>query len=159
MEATINANLKVAAEALASGGYVPGEIKFTRQIVAMGAATALTLRAVEDSAIIVHALTDNSAVTLPKASTCKGMQVTVVNIAADDAAKVSLLVATGDKIIGGAGGITGGGAATVVQSGGVASHGWANTKTGSNKGDFTTVVSDGVDSWYIIGAIGIWASL
>lgn len=157
-EATINADLKNAVEAMASGGYIPHEAKYTRQVVAMGAATALTLRAVEDSAVMVHALTDNSVVTLPLTTTCKGMQVTVRNVGADGAAKVSISPNAADKIKGSVAGKTGAGAAAVVQASGTANKDWINTKSTANQGDFTTLVSDGVDTWWITEGVGEWAS-
>lgn len=158
MEATINVDQKIALEAAATYGRIPGEIKFRRQVKAMGAAVALTLRAIEDSGIIVHALTDDSVITLPAVASCKGMQVTVVNVGADGAAKVSISPGADDYIKGSVAGKTGAGAATVIASGAVKAKDWINTKVSANNGDFTTLVSDGVVSWYITEGVGEWAS-
>jgi hypothetical protein len=158
MEATIQDSLKNALEAAASGGYVPGEAKFTRRVVEMGTATALTRRAVEDSGIILLVSANGSVVTLPAAASCKGMEVTIINVSADAASAISISPAATDNIIGSVVGKTGASAATIVQSGEALDKDWVNTDTTHLKGDFTTLVSDGVLSWHITDGLGEWAS-
>jgi hypothetical protein len=103
-----------------------------------------------DGGIVISAAADNDVVTLPDAAAGnKGLRVTVVNVAADDAAKVSISPHSSDKIVG---------TVAAVTSGGVADKDWINTKVGANKGDYTTLVSDGTDTWYIVGGVGVWAS-
>lgn len=156
MEATVNADLRVAVEKFALAGIVPGEVKMTRQVVAMGASTALSLRAVEDSGIVVLALTDGSVVSLPPAADCKGMEVTVVNVGADTVAEVAASPDGTDKIVGS---VVGAGAdAACVQSSGEAGADFINTGATAEQGDRIVLTSDGVDTWWIGPGVGVWAS-
>ena len=43
-------------------------------------------------------------------------------------------------------------------SGSVADKDIINTKATANKGDRITLIGDGVDGWYIVEGVGIWAS-
>lgn len=103
-----------------------------------------------DGGIVILAGANNDVVSLPNAATAnKGCVVIVINMAADDQAKVSISPDASDKIIG---------TVAAVSSSGAAGKDWINTKSGANQGDYTTLVSNGVDSWIIIGGVGVWAS-
>lgn len=146
---TIDADLEVAVEN-AARGYFSEVMRCRRNVVALGAATAITLREAEDKFGIILALTDNTVVTLPAASEdTLGMQVTVVNVGADGAAKVSISPAAADGIYG---------TVQAVASGGVDDKDWINTKATALKGDYTQLVCDGSTGWFITGGVGVWAS-
>lgn len=103
-----------------------------------------------DGASIIQTATDTEIVNLPNAAAGnKGLVVTVQNVGAAGAAKVSISPDASDKIVGTVG---------AVASGGVANKDWINTKATATPGDYTTLVSDGVDTWWIIGGVGVWAS-
>lgn len=103
-----------------------------------------------DGGIVVIAAADNDVVTLPDAAAGnKGVKVTVVNGGADDAAKVSISPHSSDGIFG---------TVAAVSASGTVDKDWINTKSGANKGDYTTLVSDGSTGWFIVGGVGVWAS-
>jgi len=156
MENTINADLKAALERLAVEGVVPGEMIFTRQVISLGAKVAYTVRAVEDSGIIILSTTTATAIQLPPAADCPGQEVTLINIAADAAASCAFVPDGTETIKGSAVGATD---AACVQSSGAASATWANPDTTNLNGDRSTIVSDGVDNWYIKESVGVWASV
>jgi hypothetical protein len=148
MEATVPTESRQQVLDLADG-RIPGTAKLTRQILSMGAATALTLRSAEDRFAAVQALTDNSVVTLPLAADSAGCEIRVQNVGAATAAKVSISPQAADKIVGTVG---------AVQSGGVANKDWINAKGTTKQGDFTVLMSDGGTTWWIVGGVGVWAS-
>lgn len=97
---------------------------------------------------------DTDVVQLPDiAAGNKGMRVTVLVTAADGGALVSLSPHSSDKIVG-----TVANAAADSVASGVADKDFQCTKATQNKGDYVTVESDGTDTWYIVGGVGIWAS-
>lgn len=103
-----------------------------------------------DGNIVIQDLTDNAVITLPAvAAGNKGHVVTLINTAASGAAKVSLAPNAADGIYGTVG---------AVSSSGTDNKAWNNTKATALKGDYTTLVSDGVNGWWIIGGVGVWAS-
>jgi hypothetical protein len=135
---TIGETLKVTGNLTAKG------------LLSVETATKTVGTAADEGGIVIQDLTDNAVITLPNiAAGNKGMQVTVQNTGADGAAKISISPDASDKIVGTVG---------AVQSGGVADKDWINTKATANQGDYTTLVSDGTDTWWIIGGVGVWAS-
>lgn len=131
-----------------AGLVVSGAMHAKRETFTPSAGAYTVLNANGDQTI--RCGTDNDVVTLTDiAAANKGMRVTVINVAADDAAKVSISPHSSDKIKG---------TVAAVSSGAVADKDWINTKSGSNNGDYTTLESDGTDSWYIVGGVGVWAS-
>jgi len=111
--------------------------------------TATATLTIDDNHALITDATDNAVITLPLASTVSGMRVTVMNIAASTAAKVSISPNAADKVVG---------SVAAVASGGVANKDWISTKATSVKGDYTTLISDGGTTWYCIGGVGVWAS-
>lgn len=95
--------------------------------------------------------TDAKTYTLPNTATVgAGCEYTFINTGADDAV---LLTVTPDDTA--ADGIYGTCAAVVFT--GTDDGDMTNTKTGANNGDWSRIVSDGVDGWYVIGCDGVWA--
>lgn len=110
---------------------------------------------VDGDAIVLDA-TDNGVVTLPDAAAAnKGHRLTVINSAADGAAKISISPHSSDKIYGGIMGAAGG---SLVTFGAVLDKDIINTKATALKGDFATLVSDGSTGWYVTAGRGVWAS-
>lgn len=135
------------------GGTLSGAMT---KVIAGGVAYTATAA---DCGAIVETATDNAILTLPAvAAGNAGCSVTLRNTGADGAALVSLSPNAADAIFGSCVGITGAGAATVVQSGGVDDKDFRNTKATANKGDTATVTSDGVTGWYLSGCVGEWVS-
>jgi hypothetical protein len=147
MESTVN-DVEKAAVSNLTAGKIASPVASSQPVIAMGAAVAKTLRAVDDAGAIVLALTDASVVTLPPAADCKGQKATVVNIATSAAALVSVKASGTDGILGTVGSVT---------ADGTSGKGWIGTKTTAIKGDFVTLVSDGVATWYTLGGVGVWA--
>jgi hypothetical protein len=121
------------------------------KVIAGGA--AYTVRAGVDDGAVVETATDNAVITLPLASTCKGMKITVRNTGADGAALVSI----DPNALDGVSGSIANAAADSVASNTV-NKDWRNTKATANKGDYCTLQSDGGTLWYVSGGVGIWAS-
>ena len=82
-----------------------------------------------------------------------GVTYTFVNSGADGNNLITLDPDAADAIFG-----TVPNAAADSVSGGVVDKDLVNTKVSANKGDRVTLVGDGVDGWYIVGGVGIWAS-
>jgi hypothetical protein len=135
---TIGETLKVTGNLTAKG------------LLSVETATKTVGTAADEGGIVIQDATDNAVITLPNiAAGNKGMKVTVQNIGANGAAKVSVSPDVSDKIAG---------SVAAVQSGGLADKDWINTKATAKQGDFTTLVSDGTDTWWIVGGVGVWAS-
>lgn len=146
---TIDDDLTVGDDALVSGKLDVTETITGNRLVSAGGA-AYTVNAIADSGCIITTATDNAVITLPDAAAGnKGCVVTVVNTGADDAAKVSISPHSSDKIYG---------TVAAVSSAAGTDKDWINTKSGANKGDYTTLFCDGSTGWYIIGGVGVWAS-
>ena len=98
--------------------------------------------------------TDAKVVTLPSvADLLIGFTVSFVNIGAAGNNIITIASAVGDYI---AGTITLAG--TVVVKGSTVDKDLINTKASAVVGDSVTLVSDGVNGWYIQNSTGIWAS-
>ncbi len=120
------------------------------------AASAYTVVSADDGDIVIFAAADNDVVTLPDAAAANlGLRVTVVNTAADGAAKVSISPHSSDKIYGGIHGAAGG---DLVSFGAVADKDIINTKATTKQGDYAVLVSDGSTGWFVTGGKGVWAS-
>jgi hypothetical protein len=103
-----------------------------------------------DSGAVLQSLTDGQIFTLPACAAGNlGQKVTFQNTGADGAALIKINPTGTNKIKGQVGS---------VESAGASSKGWWNTKATAKQGDHTTVVSDGVDVWWIISGQGVWAS-
>jgi len=93
---------------------------------------------------------DGKAATLPAiAAGNKGMRVTVQNIGTATATEVTVKVTGSDKLIG---------SVAAVTLTGSAGKGAVNTKATSTKGAYLTVQSDGTDTWWVVGGVGVWAA-
>jgi hypothetical protein len=105
-------------------------------------------------------LNDYAVLQLPDAAASnKGCQLTVINGGADGAIAVRFSPHASDGIEGSCVGVTGAGAATVVEFSGTADSDIVNTLATANKGDRATVVSDGTSAWWVIDCVGEWASV
>lgn len=133
---------------LTGAAAVAGNITSLRK-TAVKTATYTVVNATDGDALFQDA-TDNAVITLPDAAAGNaGQEVVIQNTAADGAAKLSISPDSSDKIAGGIGS---------VYSGAVANKDWINTKATQKKGDYVRLRSDGVDTWWIVGGIGVWAS-
>ena len=115
------------------------------------AITASLTLGYEDSGKVLLVGTDALVITLPP--TKAGVTYTFVNSGADGNNLITLDPDAADAIFG-----TVPNAAADSVSGGVVDKDLVNTKVSANKGDRVTLVGDGVDGWYIVGGVGIWAS-
>lgn len=100
--------------------------------------------AATESGVCYDCTADNTVVTLP--ATAVGLEFTVMNMAADGGAKVSVDFQSGDKSLGGLGVAAGGDGYQID-----------NTKATAKKGDFITFVADGTDGYRIKAMRGTWA--
>lgn len=89
---------------------------------------------------------DALTITLP--ATKAGVRFTFINSGADDAVLITVSPNANDAIIGTIAAVI----ATGSDDGDL-----TNTKSGANKGDWVTIVGDGVSGWYITGGDGVWA--
>jgi len=113
--------------------------------------TASATLGLGDSGTVYLVGTDALVVTLP--ATKKGAKFSFINSGADGNNIITISPNANDAIIGSIANA----AADSVASG-VADKDIINTKATSNKGDRITLVGDGVDGWYIVEGVGIWAS-
>jgi hypothetical protein len=103
-----------------------------------------------DGGGVVQCATDGKTLILPAcAAGNKGMVLTLQNIGTATGCEVDIAPDANNYIKG---------TVAAVSSGEVKGKGWINTKATSTKGAYTTVVSDGTDTWWIIGGVGVWAS-
>lgn len=112
-------------------------------------ATKTTTYSVLTTDAVLVSLTDGQIFNLPSAASAGNMHLTFINTAADAAALLKIQPNGTDSIQG---------QVAAVESGGVNSKGWWNTKATHKKGDHTTIVCDGVSKWWITGGVGVWAS-
>ena len=105
----------------------------------------------DESGIVFLVGTDALTITLP--ATKKGTKYTFINSGADGNNLITISPNADDAIFG-----TIANAAADSVASGVADKDIVNTKATSNKGDRITLVGDGVDGWYIVEGVGIWAS-
>jgi len=123
-------------------------------VISQGSVEAITASATlsyEDSGTVFLVGTDALVITLPP--TKVGVTYTIVNSGADGNNIITISPDAADAIFG-----TVANAAADSVSGGVVDKNLVNTKATANKGDSVTLVGDGVDGWYIVSGVGIWAS-
>jgi hypothetical protein len=109
--------------------------------------------AAADGGRVYLCATDGKYATLPTvAAGNKGMVVTIVNSGADGAVDTGFKVGANDYVKGTVANASADSVSTAVKG-----KGMMNTKATANNGDYMSVVSDGTNSWYIIGGVGIWA--
>jgi hypothetical protein len=113
--------------------------------------TANKTISLDESGKIFLVGTDALTITLP--ATKKGAKYTFINSGADGNNLITISPNANDAIFG-----TIANAAADSVASGVADKDIVNTKATSNKGDRITLVGDGVDGWYIVEGVGIWAS-
>lgn len=112
--------------------------------------TAYTILNGTDADALLQSATDNEVFTLPDiAAGNAGQLVRIQNTAADGAAKISISPHSSDKIKGQVGS---------VEFSGTADKDAINTKATQKQGDFLALQNDGVDTWWVVGGIGVWAS-
>lgn len=148
-DVTVGGDLPVTGNGTIGGSLiVTGEMSGLEPTTVKAA--AYTVVAPDDGGEVIQDLTDNAIITLPNcAAGNKGLKVTIQNTAAAAAAKLSINPDASDKIVG---------QVQAVASGGVANKDWINTKATQLPGDYTKLMSDGVDTWWIIGGVGVWVS-
>lgn len=95
-----------------------------------------------DSGYITDVDTDATTITLP--ATTVGMVFTIRNIGADGAVGINVSPAAADKIIG-------------IGLTAAADKDLINTKATAKKGDFVTLIGNGVDGWFVVASAGTWA--
>lgn len=104
----------------------------------------------------------DTVVTLPEitgADDDVGCKITVVSGIASGTMDVTITPHADNPINGSCAGITGAGAATIIEASGTNGETWNLTAATSNKGDYTTLISDDKGaSWWIVGCIGEWVS-
>lgn len=133
---------------------VTGRLTGLQKLVAGGA--AYTVGSAADGDCVIQTATDNAVITLPdNASGTAGKRITVQNTGADGAAKVSISPHSSDKI---KGGVHGAATGDLVSFSGTADKDAINTKATTKQGDYLVLVSDGTDTWWVIGGKGVWAS-
>ena len=140
---------------------VSGAIAAPATITAAGAISGLGLTSVKtndytvttggatDGGAVIQCATDAKYVILPAiAAGNKGLKVTCQNTGADDGVLTGFKINANNYVKG-----------TVVGVSAAATKGkgFLSTKVGANQGDYLTVMSDGTDTWWIIGGVGIWA--
>jgi len=96
-----------------------------------------------DSGKVIHIDTDAKTITLP--ATTSGLTVTYVNDGADAGVAINLSPDANDRIMG-------------PDIAGLENKDLINTKTTAKRGDFVTLVGDGVTGWYVTEMRGIWAT-
>ena len=104
-----------------------------------------------DSGSILLVDTDAVIITLPP--TVVGLIYTFVCTAADGGALISVSPAAADAIHGSV--VL---AASVLEFAGADDKDIQLTKNTQNTGDYITLVGDGVVGWFVVAAVGIWAS-
>jgi hypothetical protein len=111
--------------------------------------TASTTLTYNDSDKIILIGTDELVVTLP--ATVAGLRYTVLNSGANGNNIITISPNASDKIMGSfvEGGVN-------ITMSGTDNKDIVNTKSTAKKGDYITLVGDGVDGWYIEKAKGIW---
>lgn len=129
---------------------VAGEVGIIAEAVVETIAADKTLD-YEDSGTVFLIATDALVITLP--ATKKGVIYHFVNSGADGNNIITISPNANDAIFG-----TVPNAAADSVSGGVVDKDIINTQATANKGDRLTLVGDGLDGWYIVGGVGIWAS-
>lgn len=97
----------------------------------------------QDAGKVIHCGTDAVVFTLP--STVAGLELIVINDAADAGALITLNPATLDAIMG-------------PDLAGTPNKDSLNTKTTHKRYDYTRLVGDGVDGWWIADRRGTWAA-
>ncbi len=95
-----------------------------------------------DSGRVTYVDTDAFTLTLP--ATVVGYTYTIVNAGLDGAVLVTLSPNVNDKIVGG--GLTGSNDGDLT-----------NTKITAKRGDYVTLIADGVNGWFIQALRGTWA--
>jgi hypothetical protein len=96
----------------------------------------------EDVSKIIYIDTDAFAITLP--ATVVGYKYTFVNAGAFGAVAINISPDANDKIMG-------------PDIGGTNNKDLINTKTTARRGDFVTILADGVDGWMVTDIKGTWA--
>jgi hypothetical protein len=96
----------------------------------------------EESGAVFYSGTDNIVFSLPP--TQKGLVFTFINSGADGAALVEIDPDAADLIVGND---------LIGSDGGKLS----NTKATAKRADTVTLVGDGVDGWFIVSSLGVWA--
>ena len=113
----------------------------------------------DDCGAVLVTNDDNRVLTLPDAAAAnKGCVVTFINIAADDAALISIDPHSSDGINGGCCYVKDDATVLCAKMAGTANKDLQNTKAEQNLGDHVTVVSDGSAGWYITSCYGSWVT-
>ncbi len=142
-------NINAGSGGITLTGAVVTSAGIRMQAVPTGRATRAatgqteTISAAADVGMVITCTADNSVITLPPVGT--GQTYTIMNMAADGTAKVSLDTNSADKFLGGCG-------IAACDDGDKIS----NTKATAKKGDYVTVSYGTADGWYIVDMVGTW---
>ena len=116
-----------------------------------------TVLTIADVGSTIDIATDAKIMTLPAVgvdTAPRGAKITFRNTGADGVALITITPASGDAVFG-----TIANAAADSVASGTDDESWTNTKATANNGDYTILESDGVTGWYVMGGVGIWASV
>jgi hypothetical protein len=150
MEATISKEVEAKVLDMARGIISGGPLRATAQVKLFGLGDPTTYTPQAEDAGTVFIGVNGLSIALPAANTCKGCAYTLINGAADGTEGATFRPATGNVIVGTVGDVT---------AAGVPLGKWYNTAATAIRGDYTTVVSDGNTTWYIVGGVGVWEVL
>lgn len=106
-----------------------------------------------ESGTVFGMATDAKVFTLP--ATEAGLTYTFVNMGADGNNIITISPAAVDGIFGG---VHGAATGDLVSFSGTDDKDAINTKATALKGDYLTLVGDGVNGWYVVAGKGVWAS-
>jgi len=135
-DGTGNDDITLDGSVRTNEGLVLSDVEST---IAVSADKTLALA---DCGVIQLVDTDAKTVTLP--ATAPGLEYTIVNTGADGAVLVTISPQAADKISGA--GLTPADNKDLL-----------NTKATAKKGDFVTLLADGVDGWVVTRLAGTWA--
>lgn len=102
-----------------------------------------------DGGAVIQCATDGKKITLPAvAAANKGMKVTLQNTGTATACEVAAYIDANNYIKG---------TVMAVVAAATKGKGIVNTKASTKLGDYVTLMSDGSDTWWIVGGMGVWA--
>lgn len=146
-----NAQTVAGAKTFSGTAAFTGATTGVRKELSVTSAATATLTAAQSGLTVIATRTSLTQVfTLPLAATA-GLAYTFVCAHADG--EIHVGVGTGDNIIGKTHGAENGtGLVSTVSSGLL-----KNTAASNVVGDFTTLVSDGITTWYMTSVAGVWS--
>jgi len=145
-------------QAVAGAKTFGGAVAFTGTVAGLRQSVSVTLAdtiaitaAMSGTTFIATKTTATQVFTLPAAATA-GLVYTFVAGAGSAGGEIRIGVQTGDNIVGKTSGAQDGTALVSTVTTGLL----LNTAAGNVAGDGTTLVSDGITTWYMVGPTGAW---